>query len=124
MRVRVEVDGLGPFRRTMLALPEDIEAAAIDAVDETSQEIEATAQRLAPVRTRNLAGDITRRMRRRGLIADIGVWARDAFYSIFAEFGTEKARETPFLGPAFEAHARKLRRRVGQNIRARVRGRR
>ena len=94
---------MAAYRSYVQAIKQRIRQAQADRLAEAAQ-IGADAVRdSAPVRTGKLRGNVTWELRRESgrVQAVIGV-RRDAFYSMFLEFGTVKMAAKPFFRPALQ----------------------
>lgn len=78
----------------------EAEAAGREALKTWAEDVKEDAQAATPMETGYLRSHIGDRVK--GLVAQVGVWDRQAYYSVFVENGTSRQTAQPFLGPAFD----------------------
>lgn len=104
-------------------IPERVNRARAEALQEWASELEKTAKDLAPVRTGNLRNSIESRVNE----ASGKAWVQikqgpTTEYAYYVEKGTSKMADRPFMGPAAQIHRRTGERAMARAGRRRLRG--
>ena len=87
-------------------MPEQVNSARDDALDEWAAALKKTARDLAPVRRGILRDDIESKVNQNAGSAYVRVRGAATEYAYYVEKGTSKMRDQPFLGPAAQIHRR------------------
>lgn len=101
-KVRVTLDGFEATRRALVRAPEVARVHASSAVAASTFAVSLLAQSLVRVDTGLLKSSIGSTRTVSGLVGNVGITNRAAFYWRFVEFGTVKVPARPFFRPAAE----------------------
>jgi HK97 gp10 family phage protein len=113
----VEIEGLDRLAERLDELPDQIREALLRAVRESAEDVQRETLLNVPRRTGLLQRRLTIRYKNKGLRAEVGWFAADAYYAWFHEFGTKSIPARPALGPAIEAERHRIRDRIAAEIR-------
>lgn len=119
-RTHVTVIGLGDLRRELRELDDEIERAALDAVEESARAVQAEVRDTIRVRTGRARDELKVRVRASDLFADVGWSDPDVYYVKFLEHGTSSITAIPVLTMAAEGERRRFPGRVTQEVRQAV----
>lgn len=115
--ITVDLSGLDGLADKLAGLPDEILAAAREAVRESAEDVQRETLLNVRKDTGQLQRDLKIRYRKSGLLAQIGWFDRRSFYAWFHEFGTSSIPARPALGPAIEAERQHIGKRVADAIR-------
>ncbi|GAA1015895.1 hypothetical protein Aple_010730 [Acrocarpospora pleiomorpha] len=102
-------------RRQIHRMFNDIDGAGGDVAAEWAEHVQDHAVADVAVDTGFLGAHIDKRVSKKRMTAQVGVFEPDGYYSIFVEKGTESMDAQPFLEPAAEdanAHLEEITRRA------------
>lgn len=108
--VKIEIDET-LWKNSTQAVIETMKEACDMAVKETCEEIQKTAKELVPVKTGKLRDSIQIKVDK-----SQGTVYSDASYAEYVENGTRYMKAKPFLRPAYNSEAEKLKKRVVKNF--------
>ncbi len=111
--ITIKVTGVQEVNRWLDEIAEKVHDDVVDAIRQTTAEIEQAALRLVPVDTGQLKRSITKEIRHKGMIGRVKT---ETPYAPSVEYGSVRQAEQPFLRPAFDRHAPKLRKRISKAI--------
>jgi len=111
--INIKVTGVKEVQDWLREIADTVHDDVVDAVKQTTGEIEQAALRLVPVDTGRLKQSIAKEIRHKGMIGRVKA---ETPYAPSVEYGSVRQPEQPFLRPAFERHAPKLRRRISKII--------
>lgn len=125
-RARVEITGLDRLRKRLEGLPDEIEAALVEAVKASAEAVRDEVRRTVPVDqsgqdSHHLRDTVAIRYREEGLVAEVGWFDQADSYATFVEYGTRRRPAQPSLRPAFEAERRRYRARLSDEVRKALR---
>jgi len=98
--------GMNRLVRSLRNLPNRLNNARNEALDEWADALAQTAKDLAPIRRGVLRDDIQARKNVNSGTAWVAVYGRALQYAYYVEKGTSKMEAQPFLGPAAQIHRR------------------
>jgi len=101
------IRGMGSLLRRLRELPNRLNSARNEALEQWATDLEKTAKDLAPVRTGHLRDAIESKIN----YSTGNAWVQIApgqvrEYAYYVEKGTSKMQDQPFLGPAAQIHRR------------------
>lgn len=122
----VRITGLDRVRRRLDDLPGEIEAALVNAVQESAEAVRDEVRRTVPVDasgrdSHHLKDSVDIRYKADGLAADVGWFGQADSYATYVEYGTRSRPAQPSLRPAFEAARRRYLARVSDEVREALR---
>lgn len=120
-KARARVRGMAELETRLRSLPEQADAAAVDALGTWGDAVAGKTRRDVPVDTGNLRDDVDSRVDAAKLIAEAGWFDPDDYYATFVERGTKSMPARPSLLPAFERQRRKFPRMLRKAIKRRLR---
>lgn len=105
--MKVEVDARA-LRRQMYRMFHDVDVAGADVATEWAEHVQAHAVADVAVDTGFLQEHIDKKVNRKRMAAQVGVYDPRGYYGEFVEKGTESIDADPFLAPAAEDGNRRL----------------
>lgn len=110
------VRGQEKLTRKLLKLPDAMTAELVKILDWGGDMILESAQMLVPVQSGQLRAALSKRKKKNGLKVTVGVQGAPAKrrvpYFFWVEFGTQKTKAKPYLGPANKSARPHIRARV------------
>jgi len=120
MALEIKVEGTKRLRKRLNALDDHTRGAVLARIVMAAAEpVRAVAAQKAPIRTGQLAETMTTELlEQKSHRASAGVGPNnEAWYGIFAEYGTVNHSAQPFLRPAFDEQKRNASHRMATDLR-------
>ncbi|MFB9464529.1 HK97-gp10 family putative phage morphogenesis protein [Streptomyces cinereospinus] len=109
MARRSRLDGLRGALRAIERIPQAMDAARTETLNEWADAVQNTAEDRVPRDKGDLWQALDQRVNTHFGRAEVGVWDPDQLeYAMYVEKGTSKMGDQPFLVPAFNEHRRQV----------------
>lgn len=109
MARRSRLDGLQRTLRAIGRVPEAMEAARTETLNEWADNVQNSAEDKVPRDKGALWQALDHRVNERFGRAEVGIWEKDQLeYALYVEKGTSSMTEQPYLVPAFNEHRRQV----------------
>lgn len=109
MARRNRLDGLRGALRAIGRIPEAMNAAAAETLNQWAEDVQSTAEDKVPRDKGALWQALDHRVNEHFGRAEVGVWEKDQLeYAMYVEKGTSSMPDQPYLVPAFNEHRRQV----------------
>lgn len=116
MSVRIEIDAGRVVRRAIFRMTHDIDEAGGEVAQAWADHVQKHAVDHVAVDTGFLGAHIDKKVSKKRMTAQVGVFEPDGYYGQFIERGTESIEADPFLEPAAEDGNRHIQRLTRESI--------
>lgn len=109
MARRIRLEGLQNALRAIERIPEAMDAARAETLNEWADNVQETAEGRVPRDTGDLWEALDQRVSEQYGRAEVGVWDPEELeYAFYVEKGTSSMPDQPYLVPAFDEHRREV----------------
>lgn len=116
MSLRIEIDPGRLVRRAIFRMTHDIDEAGAEVAQAWADHVQQHAVEHVAVDTGFLGAHIDKKVSKKRMTAQVGVFDPDGYYGQFIEGGTESIEAMPFLEPAAEDGNRQIERLMREAI--------